>query len=240
LAEVLKALSKHRSSLGDALALADMKRSRASELADFDNLIRDAKVPGQLRQWAAAAVEHSEALASWIAWLRAREDAKDEKLEGLVEIFTQEGKVASLGIAFERVVWRSLVRSAFDANPDLARFSGMRQEDIRRRFRDLDRKILELNRKQLRTELLATPIPQGAAAGSKGEWTDLALLRFQSGLQRPRIPIRRLISGGHGALKALKPCWMMSPGSIAQFLPQGLVEFDLGLEALSHLVDGLV
>ena len=41
------------------------------------------------------------------------------------------------------------------------------------------------------------------------------------------IPIRQLVRRAGGALRALKPCFMMSPMSVAQYLQPGSPEFDL-------------
>ncbi|WP_251265324.1 AAA domain-containing protein, partial [Enterobacter hormaechei] len=40
-------------------------------------------------------------------------------------------------------------------------------------------------------------------------------------------PIRQLMVSAAPAIQALKPVFMMSPLSVAQFLPPGAVEFDL-------------
>jgi len=182
---------------------------------------------GSLRTWVESALSARHLLPGWIAWLRVLADVRDEGLTEILDAYANETTVYKLDIAFDRVVWRSLAKKAFEKNEDLARFTGLRQEDAQRRFRELDRKILELNRYQLRATLTAARAPAGIQSGGRNEWTDMALLAHHSSLQRPRIPIRKLIRGAHNALQCIKPCWMMSPGSIAQFLPQGLVEFDL-------------
>ena len=41
------------------------------------------------------------------------------------------------------------------------------------------------------------------------------------------IPLRKLVLKAKDALLALKPCFMMGPLAVAQYLPPGLIEFDL-------------
>ena len=41
------------------------------------------------------------------------------------------------------------------------------------------------------------------------------------------MPIRRLLSEAGGVIQSLKPCFMMSPVSIAQFLDPKAVSFDV-------------
>jgi very-short-patch-repair endonuclease len=195
--------------------------------AVFDSRSRRDSALGVVRAWTEDALRQQNILAGWMSWLVVRADACDEGLEDILSACDQHGGYENLPAAFERVFWRSLVRKVFDEHPTLARFSGMRQEEVRRRFRELDHELLKMNRKQLRADLLQIAIPSGIAVGPKSSWTDKAALQNHSSLQRPRIAIRKLISVSHRALKACKPCWMMSPGSVAQFLPQGAVEFDL-------------
>jgi very-short-patch-repair endonuclease len=53
------------------------------------------------------------------------------------------------------------------------------------------------------------------------------LLRREINKQRRHIPIRQLIKRAGNALQALKPCFMMGPLSVAQYLEQGVLKFDL-------------
>jgi len=45
--------------------------------------------------------------------------------------------------------------------------------------------------------------------------------------QKRHIPIRQLVRRSTNALKAMKPCFMMSPMSVAQYLVPGEIYFDL-------------
>src|SRR6201999_787194 len=52
-------------------------------------------------------------------------------------------------------------------------------------------------------------------------------LKYQLQLQRPSMPIRRLASEMGDAFTRLAPCMLMSPLSIAQYLPADQALFDL-------------
>src|SRR5439155_12141496 len=95
------------------------------------------------------------------------------------------------------------------------------------RFRAIDRQLLELSRQDIAAKLCRLEAPLGKDTGPKNEWTQLALLRYQTQLQRPRIAIRELLRRAGRAVQTMKPCWMMSPISVAQLLEPGTVEFDL-------------
>jgi hypothetical protein len=48
-----------------------------------------------------------------------------------------------------------------------------------------------------------------------------------AGQTRPRVPLRELLRRAGQSIKELKPCWMMSPMSVAQFLEPAGLNFDL-------------
>ncbi len=50
---------------------------------------------------------------------------------------------------------------------------------------------------------------------------NMHLLRREISKQRRHIPIRQLVKRAGRALQELKPCWMMGPLSVAQYLEQG-------------------
>ena len=45
--------------------------------------------------------------------------------------------------------------------------------------------------------------------------------------QRPRMPVRKILTRAGGSIQALKPCFMMGPQAVAQYLTPGVIKFDL-------------
>lgn len=195
------------------------------EAEAFGSSLIDAPL-STLASWIERSLADMDALSTQAAWLRARYDVDAEGLLGIVTAFGRE-PLNDLESAFDRVYWRSLVKRAFGDNPELAKFSGMRIADTRKQFRELDKRIQELNRQEIKAGLCRRAITPGNGVGPVGSHTDKALIVRQANQKRPSVTIRKLIERGHRAMQELKPCWMMSPSSIAQFLPQGLVEFDV-------------
>ncbi|MCL4205812.1 MAG: DUF4011 domain-containing protein [Pirellulaceae bacterium] len=105
--------------------------------------------------------------------------------------------------------------------------SRQRLETARREFTQLDEELIELQRQELACQLIRHPVPPGNAKGRVGELTELALIRHETSKQQRHCRIRDLIQRAGRAVLALKPCFMMSPLSIAQYLAPGSVEFDL-------------
>src|SRR5262245_23985445 len=55
----------------------------------------------------------------------------------------------------------------------------------------------------------------------------MQLLLNEFAKERKFVPVRDLIARAGKAILAMKPCFMMSPLSLAKFLPPGSIEFDL-------------
>nr|GFD52126.1 hypothetical protein [Tanacetum cinerariifolium] len=56
---------------------------------------------------------------------------------------------------------------------------------------------------------------------------EMAVLRVELNKKRRHMPIRQMIEKAGRAIQQIKPVFMMSPMSIANFLPPGKVEFDV-------------
>ena len=118
---------------------------------------------------------------------------------------------------------RQMIRYMLDTNPTLNRFSTPLYETKLREFAEKDAEVRKLCREQVRM-LLAS---RAAQALQHGE--ELQLLRRESTKQKEKdiLPIRRLLDSIPHILPLLKPCLMMSPISVAQYLAAESEPFDL-------------
>ncbi|VFR96914.1 DNA helicase related protein [plant metagenome] len=114
----------------------------------------------------------------------------------------------------------SLVRRAYKDLPILARFDRLEHEHRIQRFRSLD--LASIEHAQTR---LATAIWQRKP--SINQPGEIAVLRTEINKKRKHLPIRQLIDRAGRAIQQLKPVFMMSPMSIANFLPPAKVDFDV-------------
>src|SRR5262245_15049133 len=87
--------------------------------------------------------------------------------------------------------------------------------------------ILTLNRRLIAVTLYERPIPAGTRAQRTRDYTDNQMLDHQTSLQKPRISLRRLFGIAGDAIRAYKPCILMSPMSVAEYLEPGKHRFDL-------------
>lgn len=129
---------------------------------------------------------------------------------------------------YEWLVVRSLVRSYVGGSgAELGRLGSLTLNGARRAFVALDMELQKLEAAAIVAKRLADKPPCGKDSGPVGGFTDAALLQHELGLRRPRTPLREVTHRAAAALKALKPVWMMSPTSAAQFIRPGSLTFDL-------------
>lgn len=127
------------------------------------------------------------------------------------------------------VICGSLVKEVYKKHGSvLSKYDGNNLNNLRAKLAELDKQIIELSRKRLRMQLLksAKP-PQGIGQGRKSEYTEMALLRNEAAKKKRLIPVRELTARSGLSLLEIKPCWMMSPLAVAQYIQKGSMEFDL-------------
>lgn len=119
------------------------------------------------------------------------------------------------------LTWASgLVASAYAQHPTLQRFDRVQHERQIQRFRELDLASLRHAQTQLAAKVWAAK-PNIHQPG------EMAVLRNEIHKKRRHLPIRQLIHQAGRAIQQIKPVFMMSPMSIANFLPPGEIEFDV-------------
>ena len=137
--------------------------------------------------------------------------------------------LSKLAAIAEALVARSLAKRVYrDFGAILGRFQGALLDDLREKLANADRKIIASTRQMLRQRIKqsANP-PPGRRMGKKSEWTEWALIENEINKKARFVPVRALTARSGNALQELKPCWMMSPLAVAQYIPRGTVEFDL-------------
>ncbi len=108
-----------------------------------------------------------------------------------------------------------LLRNAFLNNPVLANFIGEIHERKISRFIDLDRNVISLNRRRI-ANIISGHRPQINSVASRN--SELGILLSEFNRKRGHMPIRKLLSNAGGLIQRIKPCFMMSPLSVAQFI----------------------
>lgn len=120
-----------------------------------------------------------------------------------------------------------LARQLYREEPLLKSFSGLDLELVRDDFRRQDEMLKGVQRQRIASAVARRKAPSGTAGGSVKDFSELALIKHEIVKKKRHIPIRQLVRRAGEALISLKPCFMMSPMSVAQYLVPGQHVFDL-------------
>lgn len=162
-------------------------------------------------------------LADWTRWREARAQADTAGLTEIADRMERGELTVPASEAFKRAYARWWLPLALDASEPLRRFVFWDHEDRIQAFRDLDDKAAELAPIEVMRRINhRLPARDGVPRNS-----ELGTLRHQLGLQRPSMAIRPLLGNLRETLPKLAPCVLMSPLSIAQYLPAGQPAFDV-------------
>ena len=107
----------------------------------------------------------------------------------------------------------------------LAQFNGLNHQQRIQRFRELDDDYIRLSRKLIFAKLAAA-LPR-RRSGPCPEGTELGLLKRECEKKARQKPVRQLLTEIPTLAATLKPCFLMSPLSVAQYLPIDSALFDL-------------
>jgi len=116
------------------------------------------------------------------------------------------------------------LRRAFAERKSLAGFVGTLHEGLVSRFRELDKEVMEASRREVYQKLVDQRPPM---FGGVARDSEAGILLREVNKKKRHIPIRKLMEQAGGLIQKVKPCFMMSPLSIAQFLGPRSARFDV-------------
>ena len=191
-------------------AQKDGVRPVGSSVADFDAAL-------------ATVVRERARLGDWAKWVEKSEEACKAGFGPLVEAL-EDGRIEEdAEEAFRQAYASWWLPLAMDASDELRRFRYWDHENVIAAFCRLDDAAAELAPVELMRRI-AHALPTRDGVPRKSE---LGTLRFQLSLVRPSMPIRQLLAGLPETFGKLAPCVLMSPLSVAQYLPAGQATFDV-------------
>ena len=153
---------------------------------------------------------------AWCGWMRVRGEAMDLDLSPLVEAaeagnLGEDGAAGALETGY--AAW--LANMVIDREPLLRRFLPAEHEAKIADFRKLDDALATMSSREIRAKLSGKisrkddrRLPPGYGA-----------LKYQLELKAPRKALRELAAEMGDTLTTLTPCLLMSPLSVAQYLP---------------------
>ncbi|MGB3961931.1 MAG: DUF4011 domain-containing protein, partial [Sulfurimonas sp.] len=170
-------------------------------------------------------------LPSLIRWIRYRDfrnSLLSLNLDKIVDAVENDIlSIDKITDAYYYNFYYSILKKQFKNYPKLDQYGRITQEYAIEEFKKLDLELMKLNQQEIATKAADKEIPMGISGGSVKNLTEQKLIEHQAGLQRRHIPIRQLVTRAGNAMKALKPCFMMSPLSVAQYIPPSSLKFDV-------------
>ncbi|HEX8549887.1 MAG TPA: AAA domain-containing protein, partial [Cytophagaceae bacterium] len=156
-----------------------------------------------------------------IGWNHLAETARQEGLDSLMDVsISWEGAKDYLKTALQKTWYEYLIEQAITSSNALRKFERASHEEIVAKFRKLDLLNLDYNRARVALKHWEG-VPRQEAGGQ------VNILKGEFNKRSRHMSIRKLVQEAGMAIQAIKPVFMMSPLSIANFLPPGNIEFDL-------------
>lgn len=177
-----------------------------------------ADVDALLARWGA----HLHQLRDWANLRRALDGLTQSGAGVLVErLFADELQADALPLTLERSLHQAWWDALVEREPRLRDFNTETHESKIAAFCKLDEETQSLARREVFARVAARA-PRLSAPGN-----EMATLVRQLKLKRSHMPLRRLFSEIAETLGRLKPCVLMSPLSVAQYLDPALDGFDV-------------
>lgn len=203
-------------------AVTEVAKSTASLAGDVHADGALERVQSHLASWQ----QGRRFIQPWCLWRGVRAQAVAQGLQGVVES-VELGLVPLADVAahFEYSYRSWWLKRTVDNEPVLRTFSSADHERKIREFRDADTKFQKLTQAYI-AATLSGKVP-AASAAVVGAESEMGRLRRELARQRGHMPVRKLMQGLPTLLPKLKPCLLMSPLSVAQYLAADHSQFDV-------------
>jgi very-short-patch-repair endonuclease len=159
-------------------------------------------------------------IEEWVVYARARDEIHEIGLGSVLDHALQKGHGSDL--VSDLVLRRYLdgwIEYAMDGEWAKKRpLTSRSQTDLIKRFRELD--------DQVATQSLANIIERCNANRPVTTVGAASIIRREATKKKRHMPIRRLMEQAHEVILGLKPCFMMSPLAVSQYIPSDM-RFDL-------------
>ena len=171
-----------------------------------------------LARWA----RHIDKVSDIVAYNQSRSKLEELGLQTLLSLVeTWEGAPDYLLLLFERNRYERIIERAYKIHQELAQFNRESHERRVGEFKELDENIFQINQVTLLKRHFQKLSSVSLHSGQVG------VLRHEFEKKRRHKPIRRLVQEAGQAIQAIKPVFMMSPLSVAAYLPPESISFDL-------------
>lgn len=172
--------------------------------------------------------KESARLPAWLAFCRTMERCNRAGVSDFaMAAATDQIDESQLSDAYQLAIFHRLAELELQSNEIGFHFTTTEMNDIRSNFQRLDRMRIESKQLEIAKRVSQRQAPEGNSKGRVGEYTEMGLIRHEIGKKSRHCKTRDLMTRAGRAVQALKPCFLMSPLSLARFLPASTIEFDM-------------
>lgn len=184
--------------------------------------IEEAKLAA-LSDWFTHREDSIDELQSWVQYQSKRDAILTGPAGDFVETYLKSGgSAANLVPTFKRNFYTEWLNEVY-TETDLDQFSATEYNELLERFRELDQQQREYAKAAIQHRVTnRRPQSKLQHAESSAQVT----LRREVQKSQQHMPLRKLFDETSELVTTLKPCFMMSPLSVAQYLQRGSIEFD--------------
>ena len=170
--------------------------------------------------------ERIDELDSWIEYVQIKKRLHGEGLKCFLDQLESSLPKAELVVdSFSRSFYQAQVNGLFDREPRLIEFRGRKHQQVIEEFRELDRKLIAQAPLPI-IEVCNRNKPAGRSMVLANS-AEINVLRTEADKKRRHMPIMKLFQKIPNLLLRLKPCLMMSPLSVSQYIHPDCFSFDL-------------
>ena len=184
---------------------------RIADLADVESWLAEKSDPMDLDKWA--------------DFTRARGACESLGLEGLIDsALRAKVESSSLEMTFLKRFWAAWLSNTYEGSNIIRDFRGKYHDVVVSDFRELDKDLISVTRNLISAEVERR---QPKRTTSRTEDSQVGILLREAQKKKRHRSLRRLFTEASPLIQDLKPCFLMSPLSVATYLPKGTCRFDL-------------
>lgn len=176
-----------------------------------------------LTQWAQHVERWAQAreqINRWVVFRRRLSSLIPVGLGALIPLIEAGQQCETMVDRFELLFCEAAMRQVLKEREDIACFDRVSHEDLQEQFKRRDEERMELARREVAIAHYDR-IPTGGEAGEVG------IVRAETRKKRKHRSVRQVLKDAGRAVQEIKPVFMMSPISVAQFLEPGALTFDV-------------
>jgi len=178
---------------------------------------------GAVEEYLQGLAANQGALQDWIEFEQRLSEARTGRLEGYLTSFLEGGHAPEdLVPCFKKALYTQWLNAAY-GETELGTFSATEFQTAVDRFRRLDRQQQEYAKVAIQ-HAVTQEYPRVEL--EHAESSEQVFLRREINKSRQHKPLRTLFREVPNLATTLKPCFMMSPLSVAQYIEYGTISFD--------------